>query len=285
MSSSTDLESIDWSELSLERLQLLQSRISKVINIKIQEKLTRSTSNFTKDHKYKASLAKVFPQSMRSSLFNNQKCVFAISLGSKNFVYSERVEACIRWISDNFKNCLVLVGDSLHRLTIEAREGIEEDLAYLKAIRTGEKFIDDHYLLFQEYSESCQFEFKMISEIGKQLDFDIYYEELQSLYGRNESFENTVNSFAEKYLNRGRPIEAGQVQDPRQKYLARRYLLEESALFACIAKQEWLVFVYPGSIKTFEEISEGLHPEVPEPLKQITWVSLGLKRLNAKESK
>ena len=38
------------------------------------------------------------------------------------------------------------------------------------------------------------------------------------------------------------------------------------------------VLVYPGSIRTFEEISEGLHPEVPEPLRRTVWVSLRLKK-------
>ena len=32
------------------------------------------------------------------------------------------------------------------------------------------------------------------------------------------------------------------------------------------------------SIKAFAEISEGVNPELPEPLKQIIWVSLRLKK-------
>ncbi len=266
-------------------LKLLQSKISKVINIKIQEKLTKGTANFSKDYEYKASfaykvsLAKIFPHSMHSSLSEYDKCVFPISLGSKNF-YSKRIEACIKWISDNFNNCLVLVGDSVHRLTIQVREEVKDDEAWLKAIRTGEKFVNENYLLFQEYSEGCQFQFKMLSEIAKRSDFNIYYEELQGLYRKNESFQSMVNSFAQTYLNRVKQVEVEQVQELKQKHLATTYLLEESALFTCLAKEGWITFLYPGSIKTFEEISEGLHPEVPQALRQIIWVSLRLKRLN-----
>ncbi len=219
---------------------------------------------------------------MRNRLSEYQKCVFAISLGSKNFVDRERVEACIKWISENFQTCLVLVGDSVHRLTVEVREGIKGDEAYLKAIRTAEKFVNENSFLFEEYSESCEFEIIMISEIAKRSDFNIYYEELQSLYQKNESFQSLVNFFAHKYLNRGEEVVAEQLGELRQKSLATTYLLEESALFTCLVKEGWLVFVYPGSIKTFEEISEGLHPEVPLPLKQMIWASLRFKKRNAK---
>ncbi|MGD1701729.1 hypothetical protein [Dapis sp. BLCC M229] len=122
----------------------------------------------------------------------------------------------------------------------------------------------------------------MASEIEKQSHFNIYYEELQSLYQKKQSFQSMVNSFAQTYLNRGEQVEAEQVEELKQKHLATTYLLEESALFTCLAEEGWQVFVYPGSIKTFEEISEGLHPEVPLPLKKMIWVSLRLNKRNAK---
>ncbi len=102
----------------------------------------------------------------------------------------------------------------------------------------------------------------------------------------SESFQSLVNSFAHKYLNRVEPAAEKQVDEllQRQTRLATTYLLEESALFTCLAQFGWTVFVYPGSIKTFEEISEGLHPEVPSPLKQMVWVSLRLKSKSKKRN-
>ena len=286
MSSSTDLENIvenfEWSQLSLERLKLLQSQISKAIDIKVRDLKLTNTANLTENYRYKASLVKLFPHSIRSSLSEYDKCVFGICLGSKNFVESERLKACIKWVSENFKSCIVLVCDSIYRLTIEVRQGIEADDAWLEAIRTGEKFVNENYLLFQEYSQKCQFHFKTASEILERSDFHIYYEELQNLYQKNESFQSTVNSFAQAYLNRDEQVKVEQVQELRQKYLATTYLLEESALCSCLIKEGWLVFVYPGSSKTFEEVSEGLHPEVPEALKKMIWVSLRLRKRNTK---
>lgn len=269
----------DWNQLSAEELQLIQSKISKAIQLK-KRGVTKSTFPSQK-HSYKATLAKVCPSSLRMSLSDYHKCVFGISLKSKNYIDERKLKACIKWISENFKDCQVLVCDSIYRLTIQVRQGIREDEAWLEAISTGKNFVNQNYRLFEQYSENCRFEFVMNSEIEKQSESIRYYDELRLLYVKNELFQNTVNSFANKYLNRSQREEAEEPDDFRQTQLAITYLLEELALNAYLIQKGWLVFVYPGSIKTFEEISEGLHPEVPEPLKQMIWVSLRLKKRNS----
>lgn len=275
------IENFDWNQFSLEQLKLLKSKIGKAIALKRKKLFLANTANTTRVHGYKVTLAKVFPHRLRTSLSEYEKCVFGISLGSKNFVDSKRLEPCIKWISENFKTCQVLVCDSIYRLTIEVRHGLKGDEARLLAIGTGEKFVNENSFLFERYSENCCFEFRFASEIEKQSDFNIYYEEFKSVYRQNEPFQGLVNSFAQTYLSRGEQVEKEQVDELRQKQLATTYLLEESALTTCLAKEGWSVIVYPGSIKTFEEISEGLHPEVPLPLQQTIWVSLRLKQKTA----
>ncbi len=235
---------------------------------------------------YKASLAKVFPHSLRNSLSNYHNCVFITSLGSRNFVNSRRLEASIKWISEHFQTCIVLVSDSIYRLTIEIRGGLKDDESRRSALDAGQEFLENNYLLFEQYSASCHFKFRLASEIEKQSDFEAYYQEFQALYRNSESFHRMVNSFAQTYLNRIEAAEEKPVDGllQRQKHLAINYLLEELALFTCLALEGWAVFLYPGSIKTFEEISAGLHPGVPLPLKQMIWVSLRLKKKSMKRN-
>ncbi|NES84457.1 MAG: tRNA-dependent cyclodipeptide synthase [Moorea sp. SIO2B7] len=254
------MENFDWNQLSLEQLKLLQSKISKAIDLKRRDlKLTQSTANITQVYEYKVSLAKVSPARLRSSLSDYQKCVFMISLGSKNFVYSERIEALIKWISEQFKACLVLVGDSLYRLTIEVRQGLKGDEAWLEAIRTGETFINQNRFLFQQYCGSCQFQFQMASQIEKQSEFEMYYKDFQGLYQQDESFQKMVNSFAQTYLNRGEQSEEEEVEQllQRQKHLAITYLLEESAVFTCLAKEGWPVLFILGQLKLLKKLRKG----------------------------
>jgi len=277
----TIFENFDWNRLSLEQLKRLQSEISKAIALKRRAlTLSQAASNQTQIQSYKASLSRVFPHELRHSLSEYQRCVFIVSLGSKNFIERQRLDASIRWIGEHFNVCVILVGDSIYRLTISVRNGLKPDENRLEALQTGQEFIQQNYPLFQHYSERCRFQFRLASEIEQETDFEAYYQQFQALYCHNDAFQAMVNAFAQTYLNRNEQIEATQAE-PRfrqQTHLAITYLLEELALFTCLAKAGWSVFVYPGSIKTFEEIAAGKHPDVPLPLKQAIWVSLRLKK-------
>ena len=274
------LESFDWDQLSLEQLKRIQSRVGKAIGLKQQAlKTVQADSSPIPKTGYKATISKVFPNHLQSRLFEYQRCIFIVSLGSKNFE-KRRLKASIRWISEHFKTCLVLIGDSVYRLTLEVRgQAQEKDNESLsKALYMGQKFLNENRLLFEHHATACDFIFKFTSEIDKQEKFEAYYQEFRDLYKTNESFAQLVNSYAETYLSRREQVDVVGSVAHNQSQLAIDYLLEESAIFTCLAEDGWSVFVYPGSIKTFEEIAEGVHPEVPFFLKKMIWVSLRLKK-------
>jgi len=54
--------------------------------------------------------------------------------------------------------------------------------------------------------------------------------------------------------------------------------MEELAIMADVARQGASVFVYPGALTLLQEITEGLHPAAPDVLRNLTSVSLDLKR-------
>ena len=278
----TIIEDFDWSQLPFEQLKLVNSKISAAIKQKKSDSRSPQVQEIVQrlhEQKYKVHVLSVCPQHVRISLSEYQKCVFGISLsGNKNFA-DARLEACVRWISKNFKSCLVLVGDSLHRHTIEITSGIGDDSARFEALRIGREFVNQHRTLFEYYSGNCAFEFIMASKVETQPDFEPYLKELLRLYREDKRFETTVRSFAQAYLSRGDKVEEDRTDElSRMEHLSASYLLEESAIFACLAKKGWSVMVYPGSIKALEEIADGKHPEVPEPLRQMAWVSLHLKK-------
>jgi tRNA-dependent cyclodipeptide synthase len=278
----TIIEDFDWSQLSFEQLKLVNSKISVVIKQKKSDSRPPQVEEIVQrlhGQNYKVSVSQVCPQHMRNSLSNHQKCFLGISLSGNKNCDGARLEACIKWISKRFKTCLVFIGDSLHRHTIEITSGLEGNSARFEALHMGRKFLDRHRTLFDCYSGSCSFELMMASEVEKRPDFELYLEQLQHLYRENKPFETTVRSFVQAYLDRGDKVTEEQADEfSRLEHLSASYLLEESAIFACLVKDGWPVMVYPGSIKPLEDIVEGKHPEVPEPLRQMTWVSLRLKK-------
>lgn len=278
------MDDVDWSRLSLARLERIRSRVSQEIHRRKRGgERPVPAADAPSRRRYAASLARVCPHRLRGSLHEYQRCVFIVSLGNKKFVESERLEASIQWIARHFTECVILVGDSVYRLTLEIRHGSSGDQARRDALRAGQAFIDEHGPLFERYADRCRFEFRSSSEVEKQPCYEIHYQAFQDIYRTDEPFHGLVDSFARTYLDRGHGAKPGQTDEARPNHhLAMTYLLEESAIFTCLADEGWSALVYPGSIRTFEEISEGLHPSVPESLQGMVWVSLRLKKKPAR---
>ncbi|MDJ1172537.1 tRNA-dependent cyclodipeptide synthase [Roseofilum capinflatum] len=275
------LENLDWNQFTLEQLKQIQSEVGKAIHQK-QSSLHSTDRKSSEISNYKASVAKVFPSHLRNSLTDYQRCIFLISLGSKNFIQSNRLTACIQWINQNFQTCTVIIGDSLYRLTLEVRHQSAGETALQEALQAGEEFINQNQHYFESSAQKCQFQFKRTSELERihNTHFTGYYQQLENLYQNHASFQAMVNRFSQAYLNRGKEIkiDPGKEDKRQETSLANTYCLEESALLACLVEEQDSPFIYPGSIKIFEEISEGLHPEVPDSLQRMIWVSLRLKK-------
>ncbi|WP_264447145.1 hypothetical protein [Novosphingobium sp. JCM 18896] len=60
--------------------------------------------------------------------------------------------------------------------------------------------------------------------------------------------------------------------------IARAYLLEESALFAVLREEGGSLIVYPGAIDSIEALCEGRFAGAPEPLKELAFASLSLRK-------
>lgn len=273
------INDLDWNQFSLEQLKKIQSQVSKAITHK-KFLLDLTTNASGKVSYYKASVSKVFPSYLRNSLADYQSCILLVSLGSKNFIESKRLQATIEWISKNFQSCTVIIGDSLYRLTLEVRHQTTRETALHEALQAGQEFINQTQSYFDPYAQKCNFECKRTSELQKISQFSVYYQHLQKLYQKDPHFQDMVTRFVHAYLHRGKTIDIEPSNQPaiREAPLVTTYFLEESAILACLVEEENSVFIYPGAIKTFEEISEGLHPEVPEPLQRMIWVSLRLKK-------
>lgn len=284
-SPNSQLSNFDWHQLSLEQLKTVQSQVSRAIESKHKAlDVDRNINHVQQNFKYKATVSQVFPKSSKNNLLKHKSCVLVASLNSKNF-QEKRIEASIQWISNHFDECIILVGDSIYRLTLSIRNPttIDNSSCYSDALCAGREFINQNSRLFEKYSGLCDFKFQLASEIEKNENFKPYHQEFQRVHEENKSFAQVVHSFSEHFLRRDKQVNALEASGSLENYqrkLAINYLLEESALFTCLAESGYCVFVYPGSIKTFEEIAEGRHPEVPSFLKQIIWVSLRLKKKN-----
>jgi len=70
--------------------------------------------------RYLGQIVSVNPESRRANLSKSKICMLGFSLQNKNFS-SSKLSGIAEWISRNFSRCEIMVGDSIHRITLEVK--------------------------------------------------------------------------------------------------------------------------------------------------------------------
>jgi CRP/FNR family cyclic AMP-dependent transcriptional regulator len=145
------------------------------------------------------------------------------------------------------------------------------------AIAAGWAFYEQNQALFAQ-ARRCRFDFIRFSEIEarRRADFETHFATFQGIFDRDRAFRQTVESFGRLYLGRQAEEDGGLSREEAwvRQQMATLYLLEELAIFAIL--QEIGPFVYPGSIKSIQDLAGGRFPEAP--LQELIFISLRLNR-------
>jgi tRNA-dependent cyclodipeptide synthase len=145
--------------------------------------------------------------------------------------HGAKLEATVRWIATR---CCVLVGDSLGRISLEVREGLAPEVAEREAYALGRRFVAETEAIFRRYTtDEVSFEIRYGTDYASHESFPSYLHEVHTLYRENDAFRALAHEFG------------GEYQIERWQLLAHEYLLEELALFACLAEDGWPELVYP----------------------------------------
>lgn len=249
--------------LKLKTSQLIEIIESHVVNLLLLPK-------------YKAKVSFVSPLSNRNEFEKHENCFLGVSLENSQFTRS-KIMASLEWIGKRFSSCFVLIGDSIHRITLEATKGLNPVEAYDKALFLGHEFLYREKSIFRRFEGSCNFNFIFCSEVQNYPDYSEYYISLKNLFDQDESFQTSVKSFSKNY-QRKKKSQLDKEQWEYQIDKSNEYFLEEFAIFACLVKRNVPVMIYPGSFSTLTEIADGQHPKILQELKELTVVSLQLKK-------
>lgn len=209
----------------------------------------------------------------------NQNCILGVSLESPDF-HTSKLITITDWIRNHYAECVVMLGDGLHRITLQLDSNASENEALEHSKWLAQDFVYSHLSVFRLRESNCRFDFVFCSEIQRTSCYRKYYSELCALYKENQELQNSFKTFSSEFLRR---------KPQRQEHAANhmemscRYLLEELAVISCLSEDSPCTFVYPGSLTILAEIAEGQHPCVPECLRSIDYVELKLKRVVEKE--
>ena len=225
--------------------------------------------------KYRANVEFVSPKSKRHEFENTSVPFFGVSLENNNFTHA-RLLALLEWISRRFSRCAVLVGDSIHRITLQSNHGWTEEVATKRALELGQEFLNREQNTFKKFEGRCTFTPVLCSEVENQPDCKAYHDDLKELFTQNSKFRASIQAFGEAYHSKKKHLlNTSDWEDLVQS--SCDYFLEEYAIFASLQKNH-PALIYPGTFSTLSEIAEGEHPDAPTALKNLMAVSLRIRQ-------
>lgn len=227
--------------------------------------------------RYRAKIAAVVPDRLRTEFENCSRCFLGVSLENANFTRA-KVEGMAEWISRRFAECTVLVGDSIHRITLETVRGIEPTAALVEATRLGENFIAEMADAFTPYSDLTAFSFETCASIQTTHSYANAFAQVRAEFATNAHFRSSVEAFGKKYHSKPQRAPGVFVETLRANVQrSTDYFLEEFSIFSCLRERGISVMVYPGEFSTLSEIVSGAYPAIYPLFADMTVVSLQLK--------
>lgn len=200
---------------------------------------------------YKAAYMKRPPENLKK-----YKCIVPISVGQTQHE-GTKFKAALKLISNTFKECIIVVCDSLQKYTLAVHNhGMTEEALYKLSLEHGDNWLRRNQGAISKLDIPYQ-----ILRWDYWLDMPEYIqyrEKVDTLYDTNatcrEAFDETANVFI---TNLGKKHKILDLQ--RAINLSLEYLKEESALVCLWSYFGHRLFVYPGtnkalaaSIKTLE---------------------------------
>ncbi|MFC1737804.1 tRNA-dependent cyclodipeptide synthase [Planctomycetota bacterium] len=233
-------------------------------------------SNPENHNLYSVRIVTTTPKVTEEKLFSYRRSYMGISLDNSVF-QGKSLEALLLWMTDNFEQSLVVVGDYLWRFNEQIFAGLDTDEASNKAQQLGDAFIQQTSGLFEKMTDKKVHLTRWKSHL-KTAEFNKAKNKLDNLFASDSDFRTSVERdafyFVKRQLRQNRKFA---VETEQAVMLSSQYLLEEIAVFSALSEQGWNVELYPGpELKALVDIAKGKYADVPQGLKERINVELRL---------
>lgn len=247
------------------------------LKVKLAEPLIdSSTPGKISATRYRAKVDFVSPQSRRDTLELENECFLGVSLGNRNFEPA-RFHSLLEWVSRRFSKCKILIGDSIHRLTLESCSRIPVEEAHDRARGLGRDFMEENRALIAGYQSITRFEFITCHEIQQTPEYHAHHRAITDYFRHSPAFRGSVESFGLRYHRNNWDMLSEEEREYRLNN-SSSYFIEEFAIFSCLVNRGITVMVYPGSFSTLAEIADNKFPGVSNELESLCVVSLHFKK-------
>lgn len=247
----------------------------------MENQIIVSLSDYSSDLRYKAEVRVVSPDAARSTLDQEESCFVGISLDSPSFLGS-KLQSIVNYISNRYSNCTFLLGDHVHRLTLEIRKNLSKEQCFYHALGLGDYYLRTQQHMLHHSQTGEAFPIIRGSDIYQTPEVMGYLSLLEQQFMLDSGFKMAVEGFAEQFIARSHENLQGTADSSEAARLSCRYVLEELAETCYMISKGHHVLIYPGSLAIFQQISDGLFKGLPKELDQLINVGLRLKRRGRK---
>lgn len=225
----------------------------------------------------KASFRENSPEERK--LFPQSSCLMPISVG-QIIHEGAKFEAVIKLINNSFKQCTILVDDSVQRHTIGIMNNSSPDELYHLAVTEGDEWLKRNEMAYSKLT--IPFDIMRWDDWYNSASYINSHLRVQNEYDSNELFRQAINAniddFLIRYLSR---YDQSDIDPERAFRLCLDYLIEECAVMCLWVEKSYDFEVYPsGRNKAMAATYHYLiRPDFPDVLRP---VALRFKKYPAK---
>lgn len=247
----------------------------------MQNQIIVSLSDYSSASRYKAEVRVVSPEIARSTLGQGESCFVGISLESSNFL-GGKLQSIVDYISNRYSNCTFLLGDHVHRLTLQIRKDLSQEQCFYHALGMGDYYLRTQQHMLRHSQTGEAFPVLRGSDIYQAPEVVGYMALLEQQFRLDSNFKMAIEGFAGQFINRSNETPQGTADSSEAVRLSCQYVLEELAETCYMISKGHPVLIYPGSLAIFQQISNGLFKGLPKEMERLINVGLRLKRRGKK---
>lgn len=202
--------------------------------------------------------------------FNESTCLLTISVGQEVHE-GEKFLTTIQLVNDHFRECTILVDDSLqrHTMMLDCNE-VDENLIYERSINEGDLWLERNKVIY----EQLQIPYKIIrwDKWLKHNEYKKINSIIEEKYERDDeyrkAFNDSINEFLRRYENR---LDDSGFDRQKAFELCLTYLKEECTALCLWVEGDFHFEVYPNKrnlamTATHEIFVKPHHPHLLHPV-------------------
>lgn len=215
-------------------------------------------------------------------MFSQSCCLMPISVG-QSIHEGKKFEAVIKLINNSFKQCTILVDDSVQRHTLAILKNLDAEHLHNFANEEGDQWLARNKSYFAQLT--IPYDIMRWDYWLQHMKFPQSLQRVKDKYAQNATYKAAIHANIDEFLSRYlKDIDSTNFDDQRANKLCLDYLLEECAVMCLWPENKYDFEVYPSGrnqamAATYEQL---IHPVTPSYLRP---VALRFKKYSGIEQK